>query len=101
MLFLEGGINVDLFFQFHQFSAPTYVPSDRERVSHHQQNNRRNNNSQNNSNQSNSQNSGMDAGIANHRFQNVGGDQNRRGGAGRGMATDDLVMERFKKRMRR
>ncbi|GJJ77366.1 hypothetical protein EMPS_09725 [Entomortierella parvispora] len=83
-----------------RFSAPAYVPSDRERVSHHQQNNRRNNNS-NSNNQNNNLNSGMDAGIANHRFHNVNSDQNRRGGAGRGMATDDMVMERFKKRMRR
>ncbi|KAF9919087.1 hypothetical protein BX616_001822 [Lobosporangium transversale] len=73
-----------------RFSQPAYIPSDRERISHHQQNNRRNNNN----NHSDS------ATGANHRFQNTYGQHNR-GGVGRGMATDDLVMERFKKRMRR
>ncbi|KAF9955710.1 hypothetical protein BGZ72_003469 [Mortierella alpina] len=77
---------------------PAYVPSDSERISHHQQNRRQNNN--NNSNSNNYQ----DGGGSNHRFQNTysnpSGNQGR-GGAGRGMATDDLVMERFKKRMRR
>ncbi|KAG0221179.1 hepatocellular carcinoma-associated antigen 59-domain-containing protein [Mortierella sp. GBAus27b] len=70
-----------------RFSQPAYVPSDRERIS---QNDRRNNNND------------MGAGP-NHRFQNTYGShgQNDRGGVGRGMATDDLVMERFKKRMRR
>ncbi|KAF9167617.1 hypothetical protein BGX21_011640 [Mortierella sp. AD011] len=72
-----------------RFLQPDYVPSDRERISHHQQN-RRNNTQQ-------------DSGTGpNHRFQNTYGAQNNnRGGVGRGMATDDLVMERFKKRMRR
>ncbi|KAF9208944.1 hypothetical protein BGZ49_007032 [Haplosporangium sp. Z 27] len=76
-----------------RFSRPDYVPSDRERTSHHQQNRRNNNNNTN-----------ADSGSgSNHRFQNSYGSQNNnsRGGAGRGMATDDLVMERFKKRMRR
>ncbi|KAF9960116.1 hypothetical protein BGZ65_012744 [Modicella reniformis] len=76
-----------------RFSQPAYVPSDRERLS---QNNRRNNSG-------NSQFADMGSGP-NHRFQNTYGNpsgQNDRGGVGRGMATDDLVMERFKKRMRR
>ncbi|KAG0353663.1 hypothetical protein BGZ54_002103 [Gamsiella multidivaricata] len=84
-----------------RFSQPAYVPSDRERISHHQQNNRRNNNSNNNNNSNQNSESGQGP---NHRFQNTYGNnsgQNNRGGAGRGMATDDLVMERFKKRMRR
>ncbi|KAF9179297.1 hypothetical protein BGZ51_007021 [Haplosporangium sp. Z 767] len=76
-----------------RFSQPAYVPSDSERISHHQQNRRNNNNN----------NSHSDGPSANHRFQNTyqPGGQNKGGGAGRGMATDDLVMERFKKRMRR
>ncbi|KAF9362312.1 hypothetical protein BGX34_006400 [Mortierella sp. NVP85] len=80
-----------------RFSQPAYVPSDRERTSHHRQNNRRNNNN-NNKNQYN------DAGTGpNHRFQNTYGSNSgqNEGGVDRGMATDDLVMERFKKRMRR
>ncbi|KAG0054088.1 hypothetical protein BGZ83_011972 [Gryganskiella cystojenkinii] len=88
-----------------RFSQPAYVQSDHERISHHQQNRRNhgnNNNSNNNNNNNNSNSSSNhDGGISNHRFQNVGGGHNNRGGAGRGMATDDLVMERFKKRMRR
>ncbi|KAG0311206.1 hypothetical protein BGZ99_010323 [Dissophora globulifera] len=80
-----------------RFSQPAYVPSDRERISHHQQNNRRSNNNNSSHN--------ADAGGGNHRFQNTHGNNDghhNRGGAGRGgMATDDLVMERFKKRMRR
>ncbi|KAF9355292.1 hypothetical protein BGX26_006772 [Mortierella sp. AD094] len=77
-----------------RFLQPEHVPSDRERISHHQQN-RRNNHNNNNTH--------SDSGAGpNHRFQNTYGAQNNnRGGAGRGMATDDLVMERFKKRMRR
>ncbi|KAF9984537.1 hypothetical protein BGZ75_003890 [Mortierella antarctica] len=86
-----------------RFSQPAYVPSDSERISHHQQNRRQNNNSGNN-NSNNSSNNYQDGGGSNHRFQNTysnpSGNQGR-GGAGRGMATDDLVMERFKKRMRR
>ncbi|KAF8940280.1 hepatocellular carcinoma-associated antigen 59-domain-containing protein [Dissophora ornata] len=83
-----------------RFSQPAYVPSDRERISHHQQNNRRNNSNHSNSHQHSDSGAGP-----NHRFQNTYGNndgQNNRGGHGRGgMATDDLVMERFKKRMRR
>ncbi|KAF9404457.1 hypothetical protein BGZ94_004171 [Podila epigama] len=74
-----------------RFLAPAYVPSDRERISHHQQNRGYNNNNQ-----------GSNYGGTNHRFFNNSGNNqnNNRGGRG-GMATDDLVMERFKKRMRR
>ncbi|KAG0075162.1 hypothetical protein BGZ93_000988 [Podila epicladia] len=81
-----------------RFSQPAYVPSDRERISHHQQNNRRSNSNNSNSNSNNYSN---DSSTGNHRFyNNSGNNQNNRGGRG-GMATDDLVMERFKKRMRR
>ncbi|KAF9586424.1 hypothetical protein BGW38_005206 [Lunasporangiospora selenospora] len=82
-----------------RFSAPSYIPSDRERITHHQQNRRGNHNNNTNNNNGGTGNI-LDVGAGqNHRFFNTGG-QNR-GGAGRGMATDDLVMERFKKRMRR
>ncbi|KAF9434470.1 hypothetical protein BGZ76_007976 [Entomortierella beljakovae] len=74
-----------------RFSRPAYVPSDRERISHHKQNRRTNNNNNNNNN--NNSHSG-DGG--NHRFQNYNDK-----GHGRDMATDDMVMERFKKRMRK
>ncbi|KAG0208095.1 hypothetical protein BGX28_000851 [Mortierella sp. GBA30] len=73
-----------------RFSQPAYVPSDSERISHHQQNRRQNHTNSNN-----------DGAGPNHRFQNTYSNPSNKGGVGRGMATDDLVMERFKKRMRR
>ncbi|KAG0345969.1 hypothetical protein BG004_002719 [Podila humilis] len=83
-----------------RFSQPAYVPSDRERISHHQQNNRRNHHYHNNTNNHHHSHGGNNN-EPNHRFFNGAGNQNsNRGGRG-GMATDDLVMERFKKRMRR
>ncbi|KAF9141041.1 hypothetical protein BGX30_005559 [Mortierella sp. GBA39] len=89
-----------------RFSQPAYIPSDSERISHHRQNNRNNNNSSNNRNNNynnNNSNQSGGGGVPNHRFQNYGNNNNNQGnrGAGRGMATDDLVMERFKKRTRR
>ncbi|KAG9072102.1 hypothetical protein KI688_006326 [Linnemannia hyalina] len=89
-----------------RFSQPAYIPSDSERISHHRQNNRNNNNNSNNRNNNynnnNSNQSGGGGGVPNHRFQNYGNNNNQGNrGAGRGMATDDLVMERFKKRTRR
>ncbi|KAF9546280.1 hypothetical protein EC957_009893 [Mortierella hygrophila] len=88
-----------------RFSQPAYIPSDSERISHHRQNNRNNNNNSNNRNNNyNNNNSNQSGGgVPNHRFQNYGNNNNNQGnrGAGRGMATDDLVMERFKKRTRR
>ncbi|KAF9089696.1 hypothetical protein BGX29_011913 [Mortierella sp. GBA35] len=87
-----------------RFSQPAYIPSDSERISHHRQNGRHNNNN-NNNNRNNNNNNSNQSGVPNHRFQNSYGNNNNnhgnRGGAGRGMATDDLVMERFKKRTRR
>ncbi|KAF9154426.1 hypothetical protein BG015_000975 [Linnemannia schmuckeri] len=87
-----------------RFSQPAYIPSDSERISHHRQNNRNNNNNSNNSNnRNNNYNNNQSGGVPNHRFQNYGNNNNHgnKGGVGRGMATDDLVMERFKKRTRR
>ncbi|KAF9968504.1 hypothetical protein BGZ73_009228 [Actinomortierella ambigua] len=66
-----------------RFRAQTHVLSDHERASrHHHRDRDQQNNPQ----------------IPNTRFQTHHGHQR---GAGRGMATDDIVMERFKKRMRR
>ncbi|KAH7057459.1 hepatocellular carcinoma-associated antigen 59-domain-containing protein [Linnemannia elongata] len=92
-----------------RFSQPAYIPSDSERISHHRQNNRNSNNNNNNSNNrnnnynNNNSSNQSGGGVPNHRFQNYGNSNNQgnRGGVGRGMATDDLVMERFKKRTRR
>ncbi|KAG0290381.1 hypothetical protein BGZ96_006137 [Linnemannia gamsii] len=95
-----------------RFSQPAYIPSDSERISHHRQNNRNNNSNNNNNNNNNNRNNNYNnnnnnnqsGGVPNHRFQNYGNSNNNqgnRGGVGRGMATDDLVMERFKKRTRR
>ncbi|KAF9130070.1 hypothetical protein BGW39_003520 [Mortierella sp. 14UC] len=94
-----------------RFSQPAYIPSDSERISHHRQNGRNNNNNNNNNNSNgrnnnynnnNNNNNQSGGGVPNHRFQNYGNNNHHgKGGAGRGMATDDLVMERFKKRTRR
>ncbi|KAF9912290.1 hypothetical protein EC991_000182 [Linnemannia zychae] len=84
-----------------RFSQPAYIPSDSERISHHRQNGRNNNSNNNNSNnnRNNYNNNNNQPGVPNHRFQNYGNNNHHgKGGAGRGMATDDLVMERFKKR---
>ncbi|KAF9167166.1 hypothetical protein DFQ26_005639 [Actinomortierella ambigua] len=69
-----------------RFRQQTHVLSDHERASRHHHHHHRDRDQQNNPH------------IPNTRFQTHHGHQR---GAGRGMATDDIVMERFKKRMRR
>ncbi|KAF9929878.1 hypothetical protein FBU30_001127 [Linnemannia zychae] len=85
-----------------RFSQPAYIPSDSERMSHQRQNGRNNNDNSSGRN-SNYNVNNSSSGVPNHRFHSYGGNshQGNRGGVGRGMATDDLVMERFKKRTRR